>query len=505
MLRDDDWKILQASSSDASIFTQYYFDIDMLPHQLVAAHARQHTLLTLGGRASGKTFGYILAGIWMATLMPDFRMLWTSFTADQSAIAFNDIKPIVLQSERFARFLPEGANSFKKGAYPEIHIQIPGQPESVIRFVTSDASSGGDRRRGYQWDWIHIDEGGLIMDNGETVNTLRPSLRGRRNVRGRPPRLGRISTSTTPTAAPWLRDWWDKAKSPDYPEYNPDEYWAIRVSSDQNTTLTEQQLRSFQSDMSEEEIKVELQGEFPEYMGNEFSPTIVNACEDRMLNKEVDDMIADGVPDARMDLLGRYGIYRYQKPVIDGRKYVLVGDPGTGNPPYRNAGVILVWDVTEVPYELVYFHWVSGGGDYRPFFNDFEWAYRYYNPVYTAFDATGTQRAMDQLYFENKGLVVEGLSVTTEKSAMINTLKILLQRKLLRFPHLHGMRLQLLGYKQEEDKKLPQDIVMAMAMAAWRMRSLFYIDPKDIGEGEEFEPTSMNRHTRTRNRVVGRR
>ena len=65
--------------------------------------------------------------LWLATVMPDFRGLWTSYTGDQANIGFYEIAmPFISQSERFQKFLPEGMKSLKKKPYPQINIQIPG-------------------------------------------------------------------------------------------------------------------------------------------------------------------------------------------------------------------------------------------------------------------------------------------------------------------------------------------------------------------------------------------
>lgn len=507
-LTEEDLEILKASASNCNIFLKYYFDIELLPHQLMMAHAEQKSLLTLGGRGSGKTFGYIMSYIWLATVMPDFRVLWTSFTGNQASIAFYEVAyPILSQSERFRKFLPEGTGSMKKKPYPSIHIQIPGlnEPESVLHFMPSDASGSGDTKRGFTWDCIHIDEGGLIHDKS-VISTLRPSMRGRRHSYGRPPRMGRMSVSTTPTSAPWLKEWWDSANDPDYPEYAPDKYLAVRVSSYANTTLTQNQLDSFWQDMSEEEKQVEIEAGFPEYFGNDFSPTVVDLCQDPALNEEVQNAIEEGLPGYEYRTSGKEGVMKYQKPASDFRKYILIGDPGTGNPPYRNAGVILVWDVTEEPYEMVYFDWVAGNGDYRPFFRQYEWAHHYYRPIYSGFDSTGTQKAMDQLYFEEKGLIIDGIAVTTEKPVMINALKIMMQKAKLRFPLIKGVRQQLLSYKSDNDKKLSQDIVMAMTMSAHRMRQFFYISPDQVGPGDDSDDFMMDDRNSLRDssRIVGR-
>lgn len=507
-LTQEDRDILKASASNCNIFLKYYFDLELLPHQLMMAHAKQPSLLTLGGRGSGKTFGYILSYIWLATVLPDFRVLWTSFTGNQANIAFYEVAyPIIAQSERFRKFLPEGMGSLKKKPYPSIHIQLPGLgvSESIIHFMPSDASGSGDTKRGFTWDCIHIDEGGLIHDTS-VISTLRPSMRGRRVAPGRPPRMGRMSVSTTPTSAPWLREWWDRANDEDYPEYAPDKFLAVRVSSYANTTLTKDQLDSFWQDMTEDEKQVEIEAGFPEYFGNDFSPTVVDQCQDELLNTEVQKATDELVPGFEYRVSGKEGVMLYQKPASPHRNYMLVGDPGTGNPPNRNAGVILVWDVTEEPYELVFFEWVTGNGDYRPFFRKFEWAYQYYRPIYSGFDSTGTQKAMDQLYFEEKGLLIDGIAVTTEKPAMINALKILMQKGKLRFPYIKGMRSQLLSYRAENDKKLAQDIVMAMTMSAHRMRQFFYISPDDVGSSNE--PFNLNEFSRDdareSNRIAGR-
>ena len=89
-----------------------------------------------------------------------------------------------------------------------------------------------------------------------------------------------MSCSTTPTSAEWLREWWESANNPDYPGYDPDNYKAVRVSSRDNYKLDPMQVDAFGRDMTEEEKQVELEAGFPEYLGNEFSPTVINYCQD---------------------------------------------------------------------------------------------------------------------------------------------------------------------------------------------------------------------------------
>lgn len=508
ILTENDLLILKNSINNPSLFTEYYFGVKLLPYQVETLMAKQANILTLGGRGSGKTYGWAVGYLWLMCMMPDTRILWTSYTSDQAAISFYEVMyPLISRNEQCHVLLPNGLNgSIVRKPYPRITMAIPGTnlPPSQIECKPIDATGSGNTKRGFSYGIIHIDEGGLIYD-GSTINTLRASLRG--NRWNGDPILGRMSVSTTPTSAQWLRDWWESANNPMYPGYDPDEYKAIRVRSTDNVTLDPDQVRRFWMGMSPEERQVEIEADFPESTGNEFSPRVVNACQDESLNHQLDEMIENEIPGADKVISGRLGITRYQMPAIPGHRYILAGDPGTGDPPYRNAPCIQVWDITHDVYELVFFSWVFGRGDYRNFFNEFEWAYAYYKPDFSVFDATGTQKAMDQLYVEAKGLLVEGMSVTRDKPAMINAAKILMQRGKLKFPFISALRSQLLSYNQEEDRKLAQDIVMTLVMAAWKMRVLTYedTDPEHVlDEDWEDDIYSEDRFVGRDLEVIGR-
>lgn len=505
VLTAEDKQILTASLDDASIFTEYYFGQTLYPHQLAMCHARQNSLLLLAGRGAGKTHGFALKYLWMLTVMPDFRIGWGSYTADQAAIPFLDtVKPLVENSERFQKFLPRGMASLVQKPYPKITVKVPGTRLPASWMIFKTVGQGADTWRGMTLDVVHLDEGGLILDE-RVITTTRPAMRGLR-WNGEP-RLAQLAVSTTPTAAPWLRDWWERSTNREYFDYAPQKYFAIQAPSSANKAITEDQLEAFSQDMSEEERRVEIEGGFPEYMGTDFAPVLVDACQDRTLNAEVIDMIEREVHGAEILHAGKTGIVRYLKPVVDGHRYILSGDPGMGNPPYRNAPCVMVWDVTYEPFELVYFEWIYGNGSYKPFMNKYGWAQDYYQPLFSVFDATGTQKAMDELVFEASGRLVEGLSVTTDKPAMLNAAKILMQRGKLRFPFIQGFRLQLLNYKADEDKKLAQDTVMTLAMAAWKMRIFSYQAPETIQKGQPVDDAFLagREFHRDADRAQGRR
>jgi len=98
----------------------------------------------------------------------------------------------------------------------------------------------------------------------------------------------------------------------------------------------------------------------------------------------------------------RAGTVLWVMPPNEFDRYVLIGDPGQNTPPDRNSGVVVVLKVTgfpQVPAEVAAFHWVDGQGSYWPFINQMEEWYRAYRPIYTAFDASGTQKGFDELVF----------------------------------------------------------------------------------------------------------
>ena len=152
----------------------------------------------------------------------------------------------------------------------------------------------------------------------------------------------------------------------------------------------------------------------------------------------------------------------------------------------------MVWDVSRIPYSLAYMHWVDGGGAYTPWLNSFTYAIEKYRPQSKGFDATGVQKGLDELYFEQKGYVVERVNIQGQKWMMLNALKLFMQEKAIEIPFIRGLSLQLKRY-HIPDEKLAQDLVMAMSMAAQTMRRYL---PMRSTEEEEVEQDLSRRQTR---------
>jgi hypothetical protein len=162
----------------------------------------------------------------------------------------------------------------------------------------------------------------------------------------------------------------------------------------------------------------------------------------------------------------RHGVTHFELPYDPRRVYIMGGDPGTENVPKRSAAPVIVTDVTEKPYRVVYFDWVSGNGSYKPFLQSYKYALGKYNPILKGIDATGPQKALDELAFEAYGIQTDKLNFSSEKDAMLNALSMLITNQAIRWPPIKGLLRQMGEYTRARDKQIAQDIVMTLAEIA---------------------------------------
>jgi len=74
-----------------------------------------------------------------------------------------------------------------------------------------------------------------------------------------------------------------------------------------------------------------------------------------------------------------------------------------------------------------------------------EW-YKAYKPIYAAFDASGVQKGFDELVFAQRGVIIEGVQVQTNKMRMVVALKLIFGKQLLLMPKsVQGIWMQLAG------------------------------------------------------------
>jgi hypothetical protein len=415
----------------------------------------------LAGIAAGKTVTEAASLVMDAISIPYFRGLNTSVSARQAELPFEMIMSWIEDNPRLEHLI----ENVSLRPYPTIDFRT----SSMLMFRTM----GKDARliRGEEFDRINVDEGGLLTDD-TALKVLRGRLRGV-DPTGRA-RMARMDVITSPTSVLWLRERFYKGE-PKEKKADLDHYYSIRARTRDNTYLTEEQIAAMERDYPAEMIDVELNAEFPDYGYGMFPESHIAACTDILLNDQVNEAIrtSDGKPKAgyRLDEDPRHGILRYEVPFNPHGLYIAAADPGVDNPPKRNTGTVVVADISEGDIKLVYFDWVVGNGSYAPFIRSFKYAIDKYLPILRGIDATGPQKALDELAFENYGIQTDKLLMQRDKDAMLNAMSIDITGHKWRIPQIQGMYRQLASYSREaENKNFPQDIVMALAQLSFLAR-----------------------------------
>jgi hypothetical protein len=248
------------------------------------------------------------------------------------------------------------------------------------------------------------------------------------------------------------------------------------VKSEDN--LSAEDISDFKLVIPKDQWETVLEGKKPEGSGEHFHVSSVSACEDWSLNRHAQYHLLEKetpTPDWAYEESSGAGCTHWEMPgeARKGRQYLLIGDPGSDNPPRRNAGVVWVLDITDFPKRkatLVYFKWVYGYGTYDNFLTAYKYAYHKYRPTDALIDSTGTQKLWNEQVLLDRGIIAAGMNFSGDKKGMLVAAMRLVERQLIRWPYIQGIRSQLLTYKLAEDNKLPQDIVAVLMMAAYHLR-----------------------------------
>ena len=148
------------------------------------------------------------------------------------------------------------------------------------------------------------------------------------------------------------------------------------------------------------------------------------------------------------------------------------------------------------PNQLVYFDWVFGRGDYKPFLSSYKYAINKYHPHFKALDTTATQKGIQQLAFDDMGISTHGVNFSRDKEPALNALSLMLSNHEITWPSVTGLVKQMSNYTRESDKKIPQDIVMTLAMLAFATR---FVPQEDKSQG------TSSKYANKRNRRARRR
>ena len=457
---------------------------DPLPYQYAFHQCLVPNVSFLAGIAAGKTTTIAASFLIDCLTIPYFKALNTSVTAKQAELPFNMVMGWVEGNGRLEHLIDDVI------LRPYPLVKFKNFSEWVFRTAGKDAKF----IRGHEYDRINYDEAGLDVD-GEAVKVLRGRLRGVR-IDGTH-RMGRLDVITSPTDAPWLRErferGWKENSNADLAQY-----FSMRVSTYMNTRLRPEDIRLMEAEYSEDMIDVELRGMFPDYGMSMFPEAHLRACTDQSLYDACYEALypEEGKPKKgyKLEEHPRYGTLHFELPDDPGKVYVMAGDPGTDGPPRRNAPVVAVADVTEKPHRLVYLDWINGRGSYNPFLASYKYAIDKYRPILRGLDTTGTQKAIDELAFENHGIAVDGINFQRDKEAMLNSLIAAVTNHEWSWPPIRGLQRQMASYNRDNDKKIPQDIVMTLAELAYLAR---HVSEGGAGAEGSFVPDPRSRRLRT--------
>lgn len=500
-------EILKRAQTDPDIFTDYFFcprgetsgwkfDDNFVEEgkwQKNVCLAKQKDICVIGGFGTGKTLGVAMAACYWSTLTSDFKFL---NIAPKQWQAFQMYEKVIQQARntRFEDLIWEKPR--RPYAKIVIRFQIMGiMYESTLEFMSADRDATGILS--WEGDWINIDEAGLLTDLEDIVANVGSRLRG--SVRGRE-RLGRFSMISNS----W--DNFDMWYYFDLASDQPDQYLSIVVSSRHNKNITEEQLTRMVARIPKEERERFIEGARPEGRGKYFSHDAIVKCQDKVIGEYCESKVEEGIPGYVYEKSPSAGVVDFAIPPVPRHLYMILGDPGTGDAPRRNAPVLMVWDCNKFPQQparLVAFWWGSGGGRIGKFVEKMLFYMDIYRPVFTGIDSTGPQKNMayliNEYLFREKFLDEEmdrpgydspmgwinnigGLDFSgSHKQQYLRTSQLFIENTLLVWPSdIYGIRSQLGNYNPEDDRKIAQDIVATISMSAHAIRTWFHVDPEEL-------------------------
>ena len=452
--------------------------------------ASQADIIVIGGFGTGKTVGVAMMACYFGCTLPWFKFLNIAPTSWQAKQMYD----AVLQEATgtpFERLIWEKP----RRPYPKFVLRF--QVGEVIYQSTLEFMSASDDAVGilsWEGDWINIEEAGLLDNLSSVVTSAGTRLRG--SVRGRP-RMGRLSMISNSWDNVDLWSYFDLAVA------KPDKHLSMLVASRHNKNITDSQLEGMTGRIKEEERDQFLEAGRPMGRGNYFSRAAINSCEDTLAEEVVEKHLQLQTPG--YDLINAYGpgVVYYLSPRKADGIYIILGDPGTGTVPNRDAPVIMVWEVPpDFPHsaaKLIAFWWGDGHKAITPFVDKLLELRKMYKPVVCGVDSTGPQKNMaEMINIQYLGLSVEEIDETpmvgiagldfsgTKKSGYLVVARMFIESKLMTWPEfIAGIRSQLSNYDPAKDRKIAQDIVATVAMSAWVMRIYFDVDLDEVLGGED--------------------
>lgn len=455
----------------------------------------QKRIVISGGAGSGKTLAIGMGAMSLGMVIPYFKFLNVAQKAWQANLMYTAILELAENT-----LMDEIIYERPRRPHPKIVLRYRiGKVvyQSSLEFMSADRDATG--LLSWRGDWINVEEAGLFDNLDEIVGNVATRLTGSSPL-GRP-YIARMSLISNPWDVPYFWTLFDMAAS------DPESSLALTVSTLTNKNVTDDQIKEMLKVIPKEDHERFLLGTRPQGKGTYFNKKGIERCEDQFTGEVIQKAYADGKKGYVWERMPGVGVYHMETPAKRGGLYFVIGDPGSGSAPARNAPCIMVWDASEFPdkpVRLVAFWWGNGYGAISPFTDKLLYFMGQdeglgYPALFAGIDSTGTQAGLAELlnltYFnpEELGLLEEDRSIRgldfsgRRKMQFLVTLRLMIEANMLKWPkELIGIRSQLANYDPEKDRgplpKLPQDIVATMAMSAFVIRSYYGLALEDFQE-----------------------
>ena len=470
-----------------------------LPYQL-DLHVDRHPIrVVIGGFGSAKTFGQILSGVVYGNILDSFRMFFLAPESTQAEEGYTLMMQMIEGTLFQERFLI----SHRQRPYPRVVFGHEGVGESRIEFFP--IANNETKLRTLTGDCAVIDQAEhQSMELRELIRSVGTRFRGRVLRSGRE-RLGTITFLANSSDNQELWDLYDEA------EDDPENYLSLSPHSEDNPYLTDRDIERFKLTVgsTKEDEEVYMEGKRPIGDGDHFSKEIVTA----MIEPQLDAAMEAGINyqikhDVHIGYVHekapKIGTVKWLLPYNPDRKYIIISDAGTKNPPFRDSPVIFIWDITDMPGSLEMpspaylagFWWVYGNNKIDNWANAYnEMVFRYHAIGTNGFDATGYQSGYDKWLNALLGLLPEKISLAGNNKALcLNSAKVMTARFMVKTPlAVSALYDQISKYKYPpEPPRLRQDLTMTFIMSCWWMNRLFYVSHGEFEENENVNVTDRN-------------
>ena len=475
------------NKGDGSIFL---FDNNFVPEyawQKKIVFAQQTLIVGVMGIGSGKTLGVGMGAFTWAMSTEGFKFMNGANWAWQSRIMKELIETQLVDTPA-EKFIENSVDT----PFPKLTLGFKvgrSKMRSTMEFMSMDKQAA----KIFSWrgDWINLDEAALVDNLDQALMNLSTRLTGK-TARGRE-FLGRMSLMTNP--------WDNESASHVYYFYdlaidNPDECLSISVPTSANKNVTDRQVKNslkFIRDPEEQERL--LMGLRPEGKGKYFAKGRVAAASDPYLSEFIEQKNTKGDRGYKLITAPTLGAVEYQMPKTSDFCFLL-GDPGTGTFPARNAPCVAVVDASKLPESpaiVTAFWWGNGNRHIQPFIDK---VYEYkekYRPIFAGIDSTGPQSGMVQLMNLQKiwdgqplrelwgQIPITGMDFSVgRKMNMLLSLRNMIELGLFKWADIaKGIKMQMYSYDPMLDRggepKIAQDIVATLAMAAFVIRAYYNV------------------------------